>query len=299
VFDGPRPNGDPERCHAQPAWAESLLRPLALLSYLPDGTLAYGETEMAGILDGKVALITGAGSGIGRATAKIFAREGARLVLVDVVAEAAQETLEAARQAGAKAICLTADVSKSNEVEAAVARTVAEFGRLDCAFNNAGIEGEPALTHKCSEANWTRVLAINLTGVWLCMKAEIAQMLKQGDGGAIVNTSSLAGIAGAIGGPAYVAAKHGVAGLTRAAALEYGRYNIRVNAVCPGPIRTPMLGRLMQFTKDAEKRMVRSEPLKRLGEPEEVGETVAWLCSGRASYVTGLPMPVDGGFFAQ
>jgi NAD(P)-dependent dehydrogenase (short-subunit alcohol dehydrogenase family) len=254
---------------------------------------------MAGILDGKVALITGAGSGIGRATSKIFAREGARLVLVDVVAEAAQQTLDAAKAAGAEVICLKADVSKSNEVEAAVARTIEQFGRLDCAFNNAGIEGEAALTHKCTEENWNRVLAINLTGVWFCMKAELAQMLKQGQGGAIVNTSSLAGIAGAVGGPAYVAAKHGVAGLTKAAALEYGRHNIRVNAVCPGPIRTPMLGRLMQLTKDAEQRFARSEPLKRLGEPEEVGETVAWLCSDRASYVTGLPMPVDGGFFAQ
>jgi len=167
---------------------------------------------MAGILDGKVTLITGAGSGIGRATAKIFAREGSQLVLVDIVAEAAEETLEAARRAGAKAICLKADVSKWTEVEAAVARVVAQFGRLDCAFNNAGIEGEPALTHKCSEANWNRVLSINLTGVWLCMKAEIAQLLKQGHGGAVVNTSSLAGIAGAIGGPAYVAAKHGSRG---------------------------------------------------------------------------------------
>ena len=254
---------------------------------------------MAGILNGKVALITGAGSGIGRATAKVFAREGARLVLADIVGEAAQETLDSVKQSGGDGLCLKVDVAKYADVEGAVAKAVDFYGRLDCAFNNAGIEGEPALTHKCSEANWNRVLAINLTGVWLCMKAEIGQMLKQGGGGAIVNTSSLAGIAGAIGGPAYVAAKHGVAGLTRAAALEYGRHNIRVNAVCPGPIRTPMLGRLMQFTKDAEQRMVRSEPLKRLGEPEEVGETVAWLCSDRASYVTGLPMPVDGGFFAQ
>src|SRR6516225_4583000 len=254
---------------------------------------------MAGILDGKVTIITGAGSGIGRAASKIFAREGARLVLADVVEEGGQETLRILKESGADAIFVKTDVSKWHDVDTMVARTIEKYGRLDCAFNNAGIEGEGSQTHKCSEANWNRVLAINLTGVWLCMKAEIGQMLKQGGGGAIVNTSSLAGIAGAIGGPAYVAAKHGVAGLTRAAALEYGRHNIRVNAVCPGPIRTPMLGRLMQFTKDAEQRMVRSEPLKRLGEPEEVGETVAWLCSDRASYVTGLPMPVDGGFFAQ
>ena len=155
------------------------------------------------------------------------------------------------------------------------------------------------MTHKCSEENWNRVIAINLTGVLLCLKAEIAQMLSQGGGGAIVNTSSLAGIAGAVGGPAYVAAKHGVAGLTKAAALEYGRHGIRVNAVCPGPIRTPMMQRIMRGSSEAEQRMIRSEPLKRFGEPEEIGETVAWLCSARASYVTGLPMPVDGGAFAQ
>ncbi|MBV8771372.1 MAG: SDR family oxidoreductase [Deltaproteobacteria bacterium] len=254
---------------------------------------------MPGILDGKVALITGAASGIGRATAKIFAREGARLVLVDVAEKGGQETLQMIQELDGKAIFRHADVSKSADVNAAVVEAVTAYGRLDYAFNNAGIGGPGRLTHEYGEDEWNRVISINLTGVWLCMKAEIAQMLKQGGGGAIVNTSSLAGIAGAIGGPAYVAAKHGVAGLTRAAALEYGRHNIRVNAVCPGPIRTPMLGRLMQFTKDAEQRMVRSEPLKRLGEPEEVGETVAWLCSDRASYVTGLPMPVDGGFFAQ
>ncbi len=254
---------------------------------------------MAGILDGKVALITGAGSGIGRATSKIFAREGAKLILADIQDAAVNETVLAVKQIGADAIGVKADVSKWSDVEGLVAKAVATYGRLDCAFNNAGIEGEPALTHKCSEENWNRVIAINLTAVWYCMKAEITQMLKQGNGGAIVNTSSVAGIAGSVGGPAYVASKHGVAGLARAAALEYGKHNIRINAVCPGPIRTPMLGRIMDFTKSGEQGFARSEPLRRLGEPEEIGEAVAWLCSDRASFVTGLPMPVDGGFFAQ
>src|SRR3984893_3913862 len=255
--------------------------------------------NMNGILDGKIAIITGAGSGIGRATAKIFAREGAKLLISDIVADAGMETLKALKDAGAAATFMKVDVAKSNEVEAMVAKAVETYGRIDCAFNNAGIEGEGALTHKCTEENWHRVLSINLTGVWLCMKAEIAQMLKQGGGGAIVNTSSGAGLAGIKGMPAYVAAKHGVAGLTRAAALEYGRHNLRINAVCPGPIRTPMMARGLQRRPELEERYARSEPLKRLGEPEEIGEAVAWLCSDRASYVTGLPMPVDGGFMPQ
>jgi NAD(P)-dependent dehydrogenase (short-subunit alcohol dehydrogenase family) len=254
---------------------------------------------MAGILDGKVALITGAGSGIGQATSRIFAREGAKLVLADVVEEGGNQTLKMVQDLGANAIFVKCDVSKSNDVDAAVAGAVATYGRLDCAFNNAGIEGEGGNTHECTEANWARVISINLTGVWLCMKAEIAQMLKQGGGGAVVNTSSGAGLAGIRGMPAYVAAKHGVAGLTRAAALEYGRQGIRINAVCPGPIRTPMMARGLKRRPDLEERYARSEPLKRLGEPEEIGEAVAWLCSDRASYVTGLPMPVDGGFMAQ
>jgi NAD(P)-dependent dehydrogenase (short-subunit alcohol dehydrogenase family) len=253
---------------------------------------------MAGILDGKVALITGAGSGIGQATSRIFAREGAKLVLADVVEEGGNRTLKMVQDLGAEAIFVTCDVSKWSDVEGTVNKAVQAYGRIDCAFNNAGIEGKGGNTHECTQENWDRVLAIDLTGVWLCMKAEIAQMLLQGGNGSIVNTSSGAGLAGVRGMPAYVAAKHGVAGLTRAAALEYGKQNIRINAVCPGPIRTPMMGRLLQNRPDAEQRFARSEPLKRLGEPEEIGEAVAWLCSDRASYVTGLPMPVDGGFMA-
>ena len=254
---------------------------------------------MSGILDGKVAIITGAGSGIGRATSKIFAREGARLVLADMVEEGGQQTLRMLKDGGADAIFVKTDVSKWHDVDTMIARTIEKYGQLDCAFNNAGIEGEDGQTHECSEANWNRVIAINLTGVWLCMRAEIDQMLKQDKGGAIVNTSSGAGLIGVPGMPAYVAAKHGVAGLTRAAALEYGRHNIRINAVCPGPIRTPMMMRGLQRRPDLEERFARSEPLKRLGEPTEIGEAAAWLCSDRASYVTGLPMPVDGGYLAQ
>ena len=256
---------------------------------------------MAGILDGKVALITGAGSGIGRATSTIFAREGARLIIADVVADAGQETLHAVKQTGAEAVFLQTDVAQPSAVEALIAKAVATYGRLDCAFNNAGIEGAGALTHKCTMENWNRVIAINLTGVWMCMKAEITQMLAQGGGGAIVNTSSLAGLAGSKGGPAYVASKHGVVGLTKAAALEYGRHGIRVNAVCPGPIRTPMMERIMAMSGNqaAEERFIKGEPLRRFGQPSEIGEAVAWLCSDHASYVTGIPMPVDGGAIAQ
>jgi NAD(P)-dependent dehydrogenase (short-subunit alcohol dehydrogenase family) len=253
---------------------------------------------MAGILENKVALITGASSGIGRATAKIFAREGARLVLVDVVETGGQETLQMVKGVGAAAIFFKADVSKSADVDTAVSQAVATYGRLDCAFNNAGIGGAGRLTHEYSEEEWNRVISINLTGVWLCMRAEITQMLKQG-GGAIVNTSSIMGLTGAIRVPAYTAAKHGVAGLTKAAALEYGRHGIRINAVCPAPIYTPLLMSAFEKRPDMEERYARSEPMKRLGQPGEVGEAVAWLCSDRASYVTGLPMPVDGGYMAQ
>jgi NAD(P)-dependent dehydrogenase (short-subunit alcohol dehydrogenase family) len=253
---------------------------------------------MAGILDGKIALITGAGSGIGRATARIFAREGARLVLADVVEAGGNETLRMIKEAGADGIFVKCDVANEADVDATVARAVAQYGRLDCAFNNAGIGGAGRLTHEYSLEEWNRVIAINLTGVWLCMRAEIAQMLKQ-KSGAIVNTSSIMGLTGAIRVPAYTAAKHGVAGLTKAAALEYARHGLRINAICPAPIYTPMLMGAFEKRPDMEERYARAEPMKRIGQPEEIGEAVAWLCSDRASYVTGLPMPVDGGYMAQ
>ena len=244
---------------------------------------------MGGILDGKVAIITGAGSGIGRAASRVFAREGAKLVLADWIEAGGNETLRMVQDLGTESVFVKTDVSRNEDVHALVAKAVAEYGRLDCAFNNAGIEGASGMTHECTEENWAKVIAVDLTGVWLCMKAEIAQMLKQGGGGAIVNTSSGAGLAGVKGMPAYVAAKHGVAGLTKSAAIEYGRHGIRVNAVCPGPIRTPMMARLLDDQPKAEERFARGGPLKRLGEPEEIAEMTAWLCSDRASYVTGVP----------
>jgi NAD(P)-dependent dehydrogenase (short-subunit alcohol dehydrogenase family) len=253
---------------------------------------------MAVLLDGKVALITGAGSGIGRATALIFAREGAKLMLSDIAAEGGDETLRMVKQIGTEALFVRTDVSKLAEVEALIGQVISTWGRVDCAFNNAGIDGRMGKLDECTEENWHRTLAVNLTGVFFCMKAEIPHMLRQG-GGAIVNTASVAGITGSPGLPAYVASKHGVVGLTRAAALEYGREKIRVNCVCPGPIRTPMLGRLLTGRPEMEQRFASAEPLKRLGEPAEIGEAVAWLCSDAASYVTGHAMPVDGGYMAK
>jgi NAD(P)-dependent dehydrogenase (short-subunit alcohol dehydrogenase family) len=190
-------------------------------------------------------------------------------------------------------------VSKAVEVEALMAQAVSTYGRLDCAHNNAGIEGVEARTADYPEDDWDRVIAINLKGVWLCMKYEIPQMQRQG-GGAIVNTASLAGLVGALRMPAYVASKHGVAGLTKAAALEYAKAGIRVNAVCPGVIRTPMVERFF-FSRHprAESRLTAAEPIGRLGTPEEVAAAVVWLCSDAASFVTGHTMSVDGGMVAQ
>lgn len=254
---------------------------------------------MAGCLEGKVALVTGGGSGIGRASALALAREGARVVVADVAVTGGQETVALITQAGGNATFVPTDVAQASAVEALIATTVATYGRLDCAHNNAGIEGVFATTAEYPEDTWDRVMAINLKGVWLCMKYELPQMLRQGQG-AIVNTASIAGLVGASHMPAYVASKHGVAGLTKTAALEYAKAGIRVNAVCPGIIRTPMVERFfVQRSPHAETRLSAVEPVGRLGTPEEVAEAVVWLCSEAASFVTGHTMTVDGGLVAQ
>jgi NAD(P)-dependent dehydrogenase (short-subunit alcohol dehydrogenase family) len=253
---------------------------------------------MAGCLNGKIALITGGGSGIGQATALAFAREGAKVVVADVVVEGSEETVKRIKSGGGEAVFVKTNVAEESEVEAVVKHAVATYGRLDCAFNNAGIAGPVAKTADHKKSQWDRVIAINLTGVWLCMKYEIEQMLAQG-GGTIVNTASVAGLVGFRYGPAYVAAKHGVVGLTKTAALEYAKANIRVNAVCPGVIRTPMFERGMQVDPRIEETMSTREPIGRLGTPEEIAEAVVWLSSDAASFVTGLPMAVDGGWVAQ
>jgi len=253
---------------------------------------------MAGLVTGKVALVTGASSGIGRASALAFAREGARVVVADVSVEGGEETVRLIQQNGGEAVFVKTDVSQAGEVEALIARAVATYGRLDCAYNNAGIEGSAATTIDYAEEPWDRVIAINLKGVWLCMKYEIPQMLKQG-GGAIVNTSSAAGLVGTRGGAAYVASKHGVIGLTRTAALEYAKAGVRVNAICPGAIDTPMMGRIIGQRPQRAERMAAAEPVGRMGRPEEIAEAVVWLCSPAASFVTGHAMAVDGGMTAQ
>lgn len=253
---------------------------------------------MAGQFDGKVALVTGAGSGIGRASAMAFAQEGATVVVADIVVEGGEETVKLIKDAGGEASFVKADVSQATEVEAMVNKAVETYGRLDYAHNNAGIEGAMSSTVDCTEETWDSTININLKGVWLCMKYEIPQMLKQG-GGAIVNTSSIAGLVGSAGLPAYVASKHGVAGLTKTAAVEYSKEGIRVNAVCPGAIRTPMIERILEENPEMGEMMDSMHPIGRLGESEEIAKAVVWLCSDAASFVTGLPMAVDGGMVAQ
>jgi NAD(P)-dependent dehydrogenase (short-subunit alcohol dehydrogenase family) len=253
---------------------------------------------MAGRLDGKVALVTGAGSGIGKASAVTIAKEGAKVVVSDVVTDSGEETVRIIEDAGGEAIFVNADVSVADEVEALVKAAVETYGRLDCAHNNAGIVGPVANTHEYPEEAWDDVIRVNLKGVWLCMKYEIAQMLRQG-GGSIVSTSSAAGLVGHPWQTAYVASKHGVNGLTKVAALENAKLGIRVNAVCPGIVRTPRIERYIADKPGWIEGFIEQEPVGRLGESEEIAEAVVWLCSDAASFVTGHLMQVDGGFVAQ
>jgi NAD(P)-dependent dehydrogenase (short-subunit alcohol dehydrogenase family) len=253
---------------------------------------------MAGLLENKVVLVTGGGSGIGRATSLLLAKQGAKVMIADYVPESAERTVKLIKDTGGNANCIAADVSIPKQVEAMVAKTVEVYGRLDGAFNNAGIEGKMADTVEYPEEIFDRIMAINLKGVWLCMRAEIPQMLKTG-GGAIVNTASGAGLVGVPMLSAYNASKHGVVGLTKTAALEYAQKNIRVNCVCPGLINTPMVARMIDSGGMNEQDSVAAEPVRRMGRPEEIGEGVAWLLSDAASFVTGHSMSIDGGYVAQ
>ncbi|GAB3548517.1 SDR family oxidoreductase [Noviherbaspirillum agri] len=246
---------------------------------------------------GKSVLVTGGASGIGRAAAISFAREGARVTVSDVDTSGGEQTVSDIREAGGDAQFVKADISRSADVEALIGKVVATYGRLDCAFNNAGIEIEHLPLAESDEATFDRIMSVNVKGVWLCMQREIRQMLKQG-GGAIVNTASVAGLVGAPLQPIYAASKHAVVGLTKTAAAEYSRFGIRINTVCPGIIRTPMLDRALEREPKREKTIVKVHPIGRLGEAQEIANAALWLCSDSASFVTGHQLAVDGGLTA-
>ena len=251
-------------------------------------------------LEGKSALVTGGASGIGRATALAFAREGARVAVADILEEAAQSTVTEIEAMGGQALAIACDVTDDDAVKAMIAATVDAFGGLDCAFNNAGIApyqvnaGGQKIADVAPEA-WRRLIDVNLTGVWLCLRHEVAQMRAQGSGGVIINTASILGLIGSATSSAYVAAKHGVVGLTKVAAADHAEDNIRVNAVCPGYIETPMTEEAMRRRGE---RILARVPMARMGKAEEIAEAVVWLCSPKASFVTGVSWAVDGGYTA-
>jgi len=245
---------------------------------------------------GKVALVTGAGSGIGRASAAAFAARGAIVAMADINLDAVEAAAKDLRAAGDETAAYQIDVTQTGAIEALIAQIVDRFGRLDFAHNNAGIEDKMANIADSDEANFDRLIATNLKSVWACMKYEVAQMLRQGSG-AIVNTASVAGVAGVPGNTAYCAAKHGVVGITRAAALEYAAQGIRINAVCPGLTRTGIIDRLSAAMPEAVTAV--TPPMQRMAEPGEIAEVVVFLCSDKASFLTGQPVTVDGGWTAM
>lgn len=247
--------------------------------------------------DGKVVLVTGGATGIGRAACVAFGKAGAKVAVVDVNSEDGEDTAQLVSESGSEAIFVRADVSDGREAEAMVQATVKTLGRLDCAFNNAGISGEFSLVAEGSEEVWDRVIAVNLKGVWQCMRFEIPHMKRQG-GGAIVNMASVAGLVGSPRMGAYVAAKHGVIGLTKTAALENARNNIRVNALSPGWTDTAIIEPIFS-NEDLGQRLTAAVPMKRLGTPEEIAAAAVWLCSGAASFVTAHTLVADGGLTAQ
>ncbi|KXV75474.1 oxidoreductase [Acetobacter malorum] len=248
--------------------------------------------------EGKVALVTGAGAGMGLATAQAFARGGASVVLADINEESVVTAAEALTWEGGKALAVRCNVALEADVETMMARTVETFGRLDCAFNNAGVISQHHDTADLPDAEWDRVMSVNLRGTWYCMKHELKQMLSQGSG-AIVNASSIGGLNGVAGVPAYIASKHGIIGLTKSAALECATKGIRINAVCPGVIETPMLDWLTGGDATVKAELVKAQPIGRLGKPEEIAAAVLWLCSSDASLVLGHALSVDGGYSAQ
>jgi NAD(P)-dependent dehydrogenase (short-subunit alcohol dehydrogenase family) len=251
-------------------------------------------TQQNGPFAGKVAFVTGAAGGIGRTTALAFAREGASVVVADLSEHGNHETARMIENVGGRALAVRCDVTSSEDVKTALEQTVEVFGRLDFAFNNAGVEQPVTATADLTEQEWDRIIAVNLRSVFLCMKHEIPLMLAHG-GGAIVNTSSGAGVVGIAGQAAYAAAKHGVVGLTKSAALDYARSGLRINAVCPGIIATDMMDRFTGGTAEGRGRVIAQEPIGRMGTPEEIAAAVTWLCSDAAGFVIGHAMIIDGG----